>query len=76
MKDGYLTWRVEVNLNRRIETLEKQAPSKEHKQPYESVADINRWIEELLKDNKKGTTKNTVQTDLNFLQRSVRDARK
>jgi len=53
-----------VNLNRRIEALEKQVPSEEHKQPYESVADINRWIEELFADDEKGTTCQKVEQSL------------
>ena len=45
-----------MNLNRRIETLEKKAPSKKYKHTYESAAEINKWIEELLRDEMKGTT--------------------
>jgi hypothetical protein len=56
-KDAYLIWRAEVNLNRRIEALEKQVPSGEHKYNYESVAETYRWVEELLGDDEKDTTK-------------------
>ena len=45
-----------MNLNRRIEALEKQAPSKKYKHTSESVAETNKWIEELLRDDKTGTT--------------------
>jgi len=50
-----------MNLNRRIEALEKKAPSKKYKHTYESVADTNRWIEELLRDKTKGTTCQEVE---------------
>ena len=45
-----------MNLNRRIKALEKQAPSKNYKHTYESAAEINKWIEEVLRDEMKGTT--------------------
>ncbi len=50
-----------MNLNRRIEALEKKAPSKKYKHTNESVAEIDKWIEEFLRDDKTGTTCQEVE---------------